>query len=56
MRSSWADTVVGDGYLPVSNRQAVAINYHKKLGSGATYGESMHAEIFCSPTLKQVTG
>ena len=39
VRSSWADTIVGDKYLPASNQPAVDINsYKKKLGSGVTYG------------------
>jgi len=56
VRSSWADTIVGDVCLPASNQQAFDINsYAKKLGSGVTYGKSMHAENFSPPKLKQAT-
>ena len=46
MHLSWADTIAGDKYLPASNQQAVDITSHKKLGSGVTYGKSMHPGIF----------
>jgi hypothetical protein len=56
VRLSWADSIAGNEYLPASNRQVVDITSHKKLGSGATYGKSTHAEMFSPPKLKQATG
>jgi hypothetical protein len=56
MRLSWADSIAGDEYVAASNRQAVDSNSHKKLVSGATYGKSMHAEIFSPPKLKHASG
>jgi hypothetical protein len=47
VRSSWADTIVEDKYLPDSNRLASDINSYKKLGSGVIYGKSVHA-VFSS--------
>jgi hypothetical protein len=55
VRLSWLDCIAGNEYLPASNRQVVDITSHKRLGSGATYGKSMHAEIFSPPKLKQAT-
>jgi hypothetical protein len=53
VRSSWVDSIAGNEYLPASNRQVVDINSHKKLGSGVSYGKSMHAEFVSSSKLKQ---
>jgi hypothetical protein len=55
VRSSWADSIARNEYLPASNRQVVYINSHKKLGSGVSYGRSMHAEFVSSSKLKQDT-
>ncbi|CAD6264081.1 unnamed protein product [Miscanthus lutarioriparius] len=56
MRSSWADSIAGDEYLPAFNRLVGDINsYEKKLGSGVSYGKSMHAEFVSSTKLKQAT-
>jgi len=56
MRSSWADSIAGDEYLPAFNRPVSDIHsYEKKLGSGVSYGKSMHAEFVSSAKLKQAT-
>ena len=56
MRSSWADSIAGDEYLPAFNRPVGDINsYETKLGSGVSYGKSMHAEFVSSAELKQAT-
>ena len=47
MRSSWADSIAGDEYLPAFNRLVGDINsYEKKLGSGVSYGKSMQLNLF----------
>ena len=54
MRSSWADSIAGDAYLLAFNWPAGDINsYNKKLGSGVSYGKSVHAEFISSATIKQ---
>ena len=56
MRSSSADSIAGDEYLPAFNRLVGDINsYKKKLGSSVSYGKSMHAEFVSSAKLKQAT-
>ena len=56
MRSSWADSIAGDEYLPAFNQPVGDINsYETKLGSGVSYGKSMHAEFVSSAKLKQAT-
>ena len=56
MRSSWADSIAGDEYLPAFNRLVGDINsYEKKLGSGVSYSKSMQAEFVSSAKLKQAT-
>jgi hypothetical protein len=57
VRSSWADSIAGNEYVPTFNRLAVDINsYKKKLVSGVICGKSMHTEYFSSPKLKPATG
>ena len=57
MRSSWSDSIAGDEYLTAFNRPIGDINsYEKKLGSGVSYGKSMHAEFVSSAKLRQATG
>ena len=47
MRSSWADSIAGDEYLPAFNWLVGDINsYEKKLGSGVSYGKSMQLNLF----------
>jgi hypothetical protein len=57
VRSSWADSIAGNEYVPTFNQSAVFINsYNKKLGSSVPYGKSMHTKYFSSPKLKPATG
>ena len=53
MRSSWVDSIAGDEYLPAFNRSVGDFNsYETKLGSGVSYGKSMHAEFVSSAKLQ----
>jgi hypothetical protein len=54
MRSSWADSIAGDEYVPTFDRPAVDINSYKKmLGFGVSYGKSMHFDSFSSQSYEK---